>query len=118
MCVRECLQTPPTPPVDPENEEFVIFIRSKKVGVAQCTAVYCTILHRIVRRWHARSLRCQATHSTHAAHRCLPTDTTRLRLPLPPALRAPPPAAAAAVGAPERGQGRHRRQPAGQGAGD
>jgi hypothetical protein len=25
------LQAPPTPPVDPENEEFVIFVRSKKV---------------------------------------------------------------------------------------
>jgi hypothetical protein len=26
-----CLQTPPTPPVDPENEEFVIFVKSTKV---------------------------------------------------------------------------------------
>ena len=25
------LQMPPTPPVDPDNEEFVIFVRSKKV---------------------------------------------------------------------------------------
>ena len=25
------LQKPPTPPVDPENEEFVIFVRSTKV---------------------------------------------------------------------------------------
>ena len=32
------LQAPPTPPVDPENEEFVIFVRSKKVG-AGCTLV-------------------------------------------------------------------------------
>ncbi len=32
-CAPLLLQVPPTPPVDPENEEFVIFVRSKKVGL-------------------------------------------------------------------------------------
>lgn len=30
------LQMPPTPPVDPENVEFVIFVRSKKVRGGTC----------------------------------------------------------------------------------
>lgn len=30
-CTDWWVQVPPTPPVDPENEEFVVFVRSKKV---------------------------------------------------------------------------------------
>lgn len=118
-----CVQAPPTPPVDPDNEEFVIFVRSKKVrnlySNSSCSRVLAlgrlspfyqqarwppaaaALLERALRA-HAQRLACTNTDA-HIAHAHTRTRTQCC--------------AAAQVGAPEHHQGRHRSQPAGQGPG-
>ena len=48
LCTDWWVQVPPTPPVDPENEEFVVFVRSKKVCALHCACVAWQDLHRAV----------------------------------------------------------------------